>query len=236
VAGVRAGVLLVGVVAAGLALAAPADAALRFKRCGNYGFACARLSVPLDRTGAVPGRVELYVKRIRARRRGGATRPPLLVLAGGPGQSASAIFNPGSLGLLYAVYRNRDVIAFDQRGTGRSGLLRCRRLERSNLLRAGPAAGACARSLGSRRAYYTSRDSIDDIDALREQLGAERIALFGTSYGTKVSLGYAKRYPARVERLVLDSVAELDGPDPFYRDSDQAVPRVLRRLCDQSCS
>jgi hypothetical protein len=87
--------------AAGLSLAPSADAALRFKRCGPYGFTCARLSVPLDRSGAVPGRVSLFVKRIRARGRGGATRPPLLVLAGGPGQSATEAFGPESLGVLF---------------------------------------------------------------------------------------------------------------------------------------
>jgi pimeloyl-ACP methyl ester carboxylesterase len=221
--------------ATGLALAPSAEAALRFKRCGAYGFTCARLSVPLDRSGAVPGRVSLFVKRVRARRRGGATRPPLFLLAGGPGQSATDAFGPDALGVLFPAYRNRDLVIFDQRGSGRSGLLRCRQLERANLLRAGVAAGACARAIGPRRALYTSRDSDDDIDAIREQLGAEQIALYGTSYGTKVALGYALRYPARVERLVLDSTVEADGPDPFYLDTMDAVPRALRSLCRRRC-
>jgi pimeloyl-ACP methyl ester carboxylesterase len=218
-----------------LALAPSAEAALRFKRCGSFGFTCARLSVPLDRSGAVPGRVSLLVKRIRARRRGGATRAPLFVLAGGPGQSATEAFGPDSLGVLFPAYRNRDLVIFDQRGTGRSGLLRCRRLERANLLRAGPAAGDCARGLGARRAFYTSRDSDDDIDAIREQLGARQVALYGTSYGTKVALGYALRYPARVERLVLDSIVEVNGPDPLYLDTYDAVPRALHSLCRRRC-
>ena len=211
----RAGVLLVAVVLASLLLTPAAGAALRFKRCGDFGFRCARLSVPLDRSGAVPGRVSLIVTRVRARQRGGATLPPLFLLAGGPGQSATDAFS-GALGLLYPAYAKRDLIVFDQRGTGRSGLIRCRRLERSNLLRAGAPAAACARSLGRRRAFYTSRDSADDIEAIRKALGAERVALFGTSYGTKLALGYAKLHPDRVERLVLDSVVELNGPDPLY--------------------
>jgi pimeloyl-ACP methyl ester carboxylesterase len=222
--------------AMGLALAPSAEAALRFKRCGPYGFTCARLSVPLDRSGTVPGRVSLLVKRVRARRRGGATRPPLFVLAGGPGQSATAAFGPEALGVLFPAYRNRDLVIFDQRGTGGSGLLRCRRLERANLLKAGAAAGACARALGARRAFYTSRDSDDDIDAIREQLGAEQVAFYGTSYGTKVALGYALRYPARVERLVLDSTVEAGGPDPFYLETLDAVPRALKSLCRRRCS
>jgi pimeloyl-ACP methyl ester carboxylesterase len=230
----RAAVALV-LLATGLSLAPSAVAALRFKRCGPYDFTCARLSVPLDRSGSVPGRVSVLVKRVRARRSGGATRPPLLVLAGGPGQSATESFGAEALGVLYPVYRNRDLVIFDQRGTGRSGLLRCRLLERANLLNAGAAAGACARRLGARRAFYTSRDSDDDIEAIRKQLGAERVALFGTSYGTKVALGYALRYPDRVERLVLDSVVELGGPDPYYLDTLAAVPRALGSLCRRRC-
>ena len=223
--------LILCLVLAGAGLAPPAEAALPFKRCGGFGFACARMSVPLDRTGAVPGRVSLLVKRVRARRAGGATRPPLSVLAGGPGQSATEAFGGDALGVLYPAYGSRDLIVYDQRGTGHSGLLRCRRLERSNLLRAGRSAAACARSLGPRRAFYTSRDSADDIEAIRVQIGAERIALFGTSYGTKLALGYAQRYPDRVDRMVLDSVVELNGPDPYYLDALAAAPRALRSLC-----
>ncbi len=220
--------------AASLVVAGPAEAEPRFKRCGAFGFECARVSVPLDRSGAVPGRVSLFVKRIRARER--PRRGALVVLAGGPGQSASDAFGTGALSVLYPGYGHRDLIVFDQRGTGRSGVLRCGALERANLLYAGVAAGRCAGRLGSRRAFYTSRDSAEDIEALRVALGYERIALFGTSYGTKVALGYALAHPASVERLVLDSVVEAEGPSPLYLDTFEAVPRVLRALCRAGCS
>jgi pimeloyl-ACP methyl ester carboxylesterase len=216
-----------------LALAVPADAALRFKRCGPVGFACARLSVPLDRSGAVPGRVSLLVKRIRARER--PRRGALFVLAGGPGESASAAFSGDAVGVLSPALRKRDLIVFDQRGTGRSGLLRCRALERANLLDAGRAARQCAGRLGPGRAFYTSRDSADDIEAIRRELRIPRIALFGASYGTKVALGYASRYPANVERLALDSVVEAAGPNALYLDTLAAVPRALRAVCRSGC-
>jgi pimeloyl-ACP methyl ester carboxylesterase len=216
-----------------LVLAAPADAALRFKRCGAFGFACARLSVPLDHSGAVPGRVSLFVKRIRAPRR--PRRGALFVLAGGPGQSATAAFNGDALGALSPALRNRELIVFDQRGTGRSGLLRCRAIERANLLNAGRAAGACAGRLGARRSFYTSRDSADDIESIRRELGVPRISLYGTSYGTKVALGYALRYPANVERLALDSVVEAAGPNALYLDTFAAVPRALGAICRAGC-
>ena len=45
-----------------------------------------------------------------------------------------------------------------------------------------------------------------------------------------MALAYAARYPQRVERLVLDSVVELNGPGAFSQESIAAIPRVLRSL------
>ena len=227
--------LTVALLAAAATLLSPplAGAAPHFKRCGAFMFSCARVSVPLDRGGVTPGRVSLFVKRIAAQ------RPPrqgaLFVLAGGPGQSATVAFDGDALGVLSPAFRHSDLIVFDQRGTGRSGLLRCRALERSNLFDAGRAAGICARHLGARRYHYTSRDSVEDVESLRVALGLDKIAIYGTSYGVKVALGYALTYPEHVERLALDSVLEVDGPDPFYRPTLEALPRVLHSLCRSTC-
>ncbi|HEU0024600.1 MAG TPA: alpha/beta hydrolase, partial [Thermoleophilaceae bacterium] len=76
---------------------------------------------------------------------------------------------------------------------------------------------------------------VEDVEAIRRELGVERIALYGTSYGTKVALAYALRYPARVERMALDSLLEPTGPDPLYRDTFAAIPRALRSLCRSAC-
>src|SRR5919108_4691650 len=166
---VRAAVALIATAATCLVLAAPAGATLRFKRCGPLGFSCARLSVPLDRSGTVPGRVSLFVKRIRALER--PRRGAVFVLAGGPGQSNTASFTGDVVSVLSPAFRHRDLIVYDQRGTGRSGLLRCPALERTNLLDAGTAASICARRLGTRRGFYTGRDSAADIRAIPRQLG-----------------------------------------------------------------
>ncbi len=223
----------VAALAAALLMPSGAHAALRFKECGGYGFACARTSVPLDHSRAVKGSVSLYVKRVRARRK--PRRGALFVLAGGPGQSATDAFDGDALGVLSVAYRRRDLIVYDQRGTGRSGILRCRGLERSNLIDPGPAAPGCANRLGARRAFYSTSDSVEDMEDLRQRLGLAKIAIFGTSYGTKLALAYAARYPGNVERLVLDSVVAGDGPDPLYRSSFAAAPRALRALCRTGC-
>jgi pimeloyl-ACP methyl ester carboxylesterase len=82
------------------------------------------------------------------------------------------------------------------------------------------------KSEGHDLAAYTTVQSAHDIDRLRAALGVEKITLWGTSYGTHLSLAYARLYPDRLERLVL---AGVEGPDHTYKlPSDQQ--KQLARL------
>ncbi|WP_196584126.1 alpha/beta fold hydrolase [Aliivibrio fischeri] len=45
----------------------------------------------------------------------------------------------------------------------------------------------------------------DDMDALREHLGEDKISYLGYSYGTRLGSIYAERYPDRIRAAVLDS-------------------------------
>jgi pimeloyl-ACP methyl ester carboxylesterase len=223
-------------VAASLVPAAPAQGRLAFRDCEGVG--CARLSVPLDRGGATSGRVSLYVERRRAARR--PRRGVTLLLAGGPGQPATLAYggfrSADSYRDFSALTPHDDIVAFDARGTGRSGLLRCPELEKASLVDAGREAALCARRLGPRRGFYRTSDTVEDIEALRVALGVERLTLIGVSYGTFVAQAYAARYPGRVERVLLDSVMDVSGWDPFYRDIFRAVPRILRAVCRSGCA
>src|SRR5215218_2537610 len=126
---------------------------------------CTRVRVPLDRSGGVPGTVSLYVERIRA-----PGRKVLLSLSGGPGQAATAGTFFYQITLAPAL-RNRDLVAFDQRGTGRSGKLRC-----PGLARSWPVAAVerCGQALGPRRAFYRTVDSVEDIEAVRQAIGVPK--------------------------------------------------------------
>jgi pimeloyl-ACP methyl ester carboxylesterase len=223
-------------VAAGvLALPGPAHAQLSLHSCKHLQ--CGRIAVPLDRTGATPGTVSLYVERQRARR--GPARGVTMLLAGGPGQPATGAYNDRSKNP-YGEFRSltpfNDVVAFDGRGTGRSGLLRCPELERANLIDAGAEAAACAQRLGAKRAFYRTTDAVDDMEAVRAALGVDKLTLVGVSYGTFLAQAYAARYPTHVERVLLDSVLDVSGWDPFYLDIFGAVPRVLRAVCGRICA
>jgi pimeloyl-ACP methyl ester carboxylesterase len=221
-------------VVASLALPGPAQGRLPFRACEGIG--CTRLSVPLDRSGTASGRISLYVERRRAvRPRRGVT----LLLAGGPGQPATLAYggfrSRDSYNDFAALTPHNDIVAFDGRGTGRSGVLRCPELEGASLVDAGHEAALCALRLGRRRGFYRTSDTVEDIEALRAALGVQRLTLIGVSYGTLVAQAYAARYPNRVERVLLDSVLDVSGWDPFYRDIFRAVPRVLGAVCRSGC-
>jgi len=226
----RQGIVALGIGLA-LALASPASAAaaLRWRGCPDVaGAQCAALRVPLDRSGALRGSVTLRVARLRPGAR------PLVYLSGGPGSAGVrelADLRP----VLAAATRGYALVGFDQRGTGRSGLLRCPALERADRLRATRAAARCARRLGPARAVHGTADSVADLEALRRALAAPRLTLLGISYGTKLALAYARAHPSRVERLVLDSVVDPDDADPFALASWQAIPASLRALCPAGC-
>jgi pimeloyl-ACP methyl ester carboxylesterase len=229
---VFAACVLAGSATSASAQAQPAEPT--FKRCGFFQFArCGEVPVPLDRSGRVPGTVQLHVRRVPTP---GATRGAVFALAGGPGQAATPFAESDAAKLLRGL-DGREIVTFDQRGTGRSGALRCPTLEglSERLVNVGGAAADCAETLGPRRAFYTTRDSVEDLEAVRRAIGVDKVTLYGVSYGTKLALAYAAAYPAHVDRLLLDSIVGTDGPDPFARDALGAVPRVLRQLCGNRC-
>ena len=125
-----------------LAAAVPAAARLRWSGCSDVEAECAAVRVPLDRAGATPGSVRLRVARYSTPSR----RPTLLYLAGGPGgagvqEFSDVLFELGGLSKRF------ELVSYDQRGTGESGLLRCRKLS---------ATSACARPRPARTARCAS--------------------------------------------------------------------------------
>jgi pimeloyl-ACP methyl ester carboxylesterase len=123
------------------------------------------------------------------------------------------------------------VVFFDERGTGSSGALDCRPLQRGTVQEE-IAIGQCADQLGPSYAAYTTAEAASDIDAVRAALGPAKITLYGDSYGTLLGQAYAVRYPSRLRGLVLDSAYPAD--DPFYRTLYPAGVRALGIACRRS--
>jgi pimeloyl-ACP methyl ester carboxylesterase len=197
------------------------------------GFTCARLTVPLDHARQAPGTLKLSVGYSSARR---APHGVLVFLTGGPGQPGVP-FIPKVIERLRAGLAGYRLVMLDQRGTG-AGALRCPALQASagsSDLIPVPAGDVvdCARRIGAKRRYFTTPETLADIDELRRALAAPKIALDGVSYGTFVAERYALAYPTRVSRLVLDSVVPQRGVDALALESLQSTARVLRSACRQ---
>jgi proline iminopeptidase len=62
------------------------------------------------------------------------------------------------------------------------------------------------------RAYQID-DYVDDVEAVREHLGLERIMLLGHSHGGTVAQAYAAKHSGRVRKLVLASTLARFGPE-----------------------
>lgn len=78
---------------------------------------------------------------------------------------------------------------------------------------------------------------IDDLDALVEHLGVERLSIVAQSMGGRASLGYAVRHPERVRALVMaDTWGFFDWPEQQERAKSfqpaVTTPLVHRALAD----
>ena len=168
-----------------MAAAAPAGAqtADPWTPCTGFaGFQCSSLTVPLDGSGTVPGTVILQTSRVVAA--SNPTNTAVVGLAGGPGQAALPLREDFATVMKSAI-ATRDLLIFDQRGTGESGSLQCLSIRSAiTLLKA---VTGCANELGPARGFYRTSDSVADIEAMRVAYGYDKLVLFGVSYGTKVA-------------------------------------------------
>ena len=162
-------------------------------------------------------------------------RGVMMLVAGGPGQGSATVFNlsdKDSADLYHALFPGYRIVAFDNRGTGKSGLLVCSALQQSTtFVGQDTLAAGCAASIGPNRDFYSTHDHADDTEAVRVALGVDKIALWGTSYGTKLALAYALAYPTHVERLLLDSVLPTEYPEPLEANVLHDMPLALSGYC-----
>ena len=96
---------------------------MAFTTCADAPtFGCGHLTVPLDPTNVIPGTVALAIRRELSAT--GTATEAVVALAGGPGQAALPFANTAAQ-VMSAALATRDLLVFDQRGTGASGPLSC---------------------------------------------------------------------------------------------------------------
>jgi pimeloyl-ACP methyl ester carboxylesterase len=194
---------------------------------------CGELQVPENRTHPEGRKLSIFVAVLPANTL--SPKPdPLVLLAGGPGQSASTL-GPFAMQLA-EIRRTRDIVLIDQRGTGRSSPLDCPAFapdEHAEFdIDPVPKSLLCAWQLAERHvdaSQYTTSAFVADLDAVREALGYRRWNIWGGSYGSRAAQEYLRRYPEHVRSVVLDGVAPPSMRISFdvWRTRDDALDGVI---------
>jgi pimeloyl-ACP methyl ester carboxylesterase len=238
VANALAGCPAARLVSSACEVALPAGQDPKHARCGH-------VIVPEDRrrTDGRTVRVPFVVLR------SGAEAPPgdpVVYLNGGPGGSTldSLQFRtPAAYGPALA---GRDLIYFDQRGTGRSRpSLACPEYDQAfveGLAAPGTAeqdAASLAAALrlchdrlvgaGINLTAYTSSQNALDVRDLMRALGYREWNLFGVSYGTRLGLTILRDAPEGVRSVILDSVVPVQenlGAN-FAADFERALDTLV---------
>ena len=204
---------------------------------------CGWLSVPENRSRPDSRMIRLPVMILRSR----AEHPapdPVIFLNGGPGNSTLTGQRSGKSNPFLT---SRDQVLLEPRGArlaqpfldcpdinaakGEVAAGRLRGAAAATRLEA--TAAACRAALvaaGADLNGYTSAETADDLEDLRVAIGAPQVNLYGLSYGTRLALTMARRHPASVRAMVLDSVLP---PEVNYDEAASAnVWRALNRVFD----
>lgn len=218
-----------------------AAAAAPLKPCRIAGIPnelqCGSLQRPLDPARPDGAKIDVHYLVVPAMAR---NKQPdaVLMLAGGPGQSAIGVA-ARMLPRLSRLGNRRDLVFIDQRGTGKSAPLDCpddsrlpitEQLDGAAQLRRLDACRAELEKLpyGDLR-FFTTTIAMQDMDAVREALGVPQWNLIGGSYGTRAALEYLRQFPTKVRRTVIDGVAPPDMvlPASFSPDTQAALDKLL---------
>jgi proline iminopeptidase len=144
---------------------------------------------------------------------------PVIAVNGGPGLSHAYMVQND---LWERVARNRLVILYDQRGTGASKRL-AEGVPQSGASQAAlPQTQLPQTQLLQTQLSQTMDAQVADLDAVRQALGLNKVALLGDSYGGLLVMAYAAAHPEHVAKLVLS-----DSPGPSWKSIVHVLPEVF---------
>ncbi|GJL92965.1 alpha/beta fold hydrolase [Hyphococcus sp.] len=218
----------------------PVEEAISFTANSGESVEAFRGSISVPENRGVSDSRQIKLAYVRFPSTSTAPGSPIVYLAGGPGGSGIRTAKGRRFPLFMAMREFGDVIALDQRGTGESDdAPRCvssvispddknvRDEEYAEINR--QSALECAefwRARGIDAGGYTTVESVDDLDALRAAFGADKISLWGISYGSHLAMAAIKRMDDRLDRVVIASAEGLDQTVKMPAETDAYFGRL----------
>lgn len=216
-------------------------AATESQPCLSIALECRTVTVPADQLHGGP-RGDARTISYGVRRGTGERLGTMVIVPGGPGVAGVPTWEVDYERLDERLLAAYDVVAFDPRGTGGSGGADCpaaaERFSRSLSSDADPSVittftDACpveARVEQDELRLYAGAQVVEDIDAIRADLGVEQIVLYGESYGTATATRYAMTHPDRLTALILDAPLDVTQDlEDFWLESAAGFESTLDR-------
>jgi len=208
------------------------------------------IQVPENRNDPDSRLIPLHYVRFPAT--ANTTGSPIIYLAGGPGGSGiSTASYPGFRFPLFMAMREfGDVIALDQRGTGKSrSAPRCvsqQALPQNSPLtealvtqRYRSAAAECVafwNKEGVDVLGYTTVENAKDLDQLRQHFSAEKMTLWGISYGSHLAFTSLKLMPDKIDKVVIASAEGLNQTVKLPARTDAYFDRLQLAINQQAAA
>lgn len=223
---------------------ANSDKALSMTSCHLKGIRlqvqCGKLQVPMDYAKPSGEQISLNFAILPAID-DSQNNPPMMFLAGGPGQAATDLANTVKRAHAETL-KTRNIILVDQRGTGGSAELTCDEFDQDNVYTAvtdelnEDLIAQCLAQIDYDLSQFNTQNAIRDFDAVRVALGHEKIGLYGGSYGTRATLVYMRMFPEAIDAVVLDSVGPIEVPIGLFGQSAARSFALLLENCAQDAS
>ncbi len=125
---------------------------------------------------------------------------PVIVANGGPGLSHIYMLQNDTWP---RIAHNRQVVFYDQRGTGKSKRV-------------------------SADASFGMDAQVADMEAVRAKFGFQKFDLVGDSYGGLLAMAYAAAHPEHIEKLILS-----DSAAPAWKDIVRVLPDVFPDVLEE---
>src|SRR3954453_13663920 len=161
--------------------------------------------VPLDHAAPDEPGITVFTREV-APPDGGADKPYLLFLQGGPGMEATRPTSPVTGWMRRAVADYR-VLLLDQRGTGRSTPL------------GSQIPGSTPAEQADYLTHFRADSIVRDAELIRQELGADRWAVLGQSFGGFTAMTYLSIAPEGLrEAYITGGLSPIGRPiDELYR-------------------